>query len=271
MATTRFVLATAIALIACTPRGRAPELEPKSNTAAVSGAPSVVAIEPAAPVKKMPAEPFTLRDDRERAIEVYPPIAQQPRAPMVVFLHATCMQPSSVCNGFGSAARDTGWLVCPSGNSTCYGEPDWHGPGREKAAFLESALARVEAELPTFIDDRPGVLIGWSRGAFAARDILTASIADQTSSLAKRFRGLVLIAAHVTPELAMLKQAGVTRVVMAAGDHDISKPTMVSAVAALRKGGLDARFISLGNIGHVWPNDFEMRMREPIAWAAGGS
>jgi len=29
------------------------------------------------------------------------------------------------------------------------------------------------------------------------------------------------------------------------------------------------RYVSLGNIGHAWPKDFETRMREPIAWAAG--
>ncbi len=43
---------------------------------------------------------------------------------------------------------------------------------------------------------------------------------------------------------------------------------MVSAVEGLRAGGFEARFVSLGKIGHVWPVDFEARMREPIAWAA---
>ena len=29
-----------------------------------------------------------------------------------------------------------------------------------------------------------------------------------------------------------------------------------------------ARYFSLGKIGHVWPQNFEEMMREPIAWAA---
>ncbi len=261
-----------VGVVACA-RSRPPEIELKpppagalsTVTAPVASGTAVAALAP-----EPPKEPFTLRDERDRAIEVYPPITQQPHAPIVVFLHATCMQPSSVCDGFGSAGRDPGWLVCPSGNSTCYGEPDWHGSGPEKASFLASALARVEAHIPSFVDERPGVLIGWSRGAFAARDILDAAVSDaKSASLAKRFRGLVLIAAHVAPPAAKLKQAGITRVVMAAGDHDMAKPTMTTAVEALRKGGLETRFVSLGPIGHAWPNDFETRMREPIAWASG--
>lgn len=261
-----------LGVVSCA-RSRAPEIElklPRAEALSTPVAPVASATVVVAMTPEPPREPFTLRDERDRAIEVYPPVTQQPRAPIVVFLHATCMQPSSVCDWFGSAGRDPGWLVCPSGNSTCYGEPDWHGTGPEKASFLASALAKVEAQIPTFVDDRPGVLIGSSRGAFAARDILDAAVSDaKSASLAKRFRGLVLIAAHVAPPVAKLKQAGIARVVMAAGDYDLSKPTMTTAVETLRKGGLETRFVSLGAIGHAWPKDFEARMREPIAWASG--
>jgi predicted esterase len=256
-----FVLATALAAMGCASR-RDHVVEHKPAPVAIV-APSPVASVVPKPV--MPREPFTLRDDRERAIEVYPPVSAEPRAPLVVFLHATCMQPASVCDAFGTAARDPGWLVCPSGNSTCYGEPDWHGPGPEKAAFLASALAKVDERIATFVDARPGVLIGWSRGAFAARDILDAS----HEPLAGRFRGLVLIAAHVMPPAAKLKKAGIERVVMAAGDYDGARPTMTKAIETLRASGLEARYVSLGKIGHAWPSDFDARMREPIAWASG--
>jgi predicted esterase len=215
-----------------------------------------------------PTERFTIQDDQGRPIEVYPPISKESRSPFVVLLHATCMQPAWVCDWVGDAGRDIGWLVCPSGNSTCAGEPDWHGSGPEKAAFLENALTKVQTSVPAFIDDQPGVLIGWSRGAFAARDILYASLSDpKLSPLAKRFRGLVLMAASVTPDISKLQRAGITRVVMAAGDYDGAKRTMELAVATLRAAGLEARYVSLGKIAHVWPNDFEARMREPIAWA----
>jgi predicted esterase len=219
-----------------------------------------------------PREHFTLRDDLDRPIEVYPPLSQAPRAPLVVVLHATCMQPASVCDWFGAAGRDSGWLVCPSGNSTCYGEPDWYGNGTTKGAFLERAISKVQDTIPTFVDDRRGVLFGWSRGAYAARDIVYAAASGKDPKLAElgqRFRGLVLVAAQVTPDVEKLRAFGITRVVMAAGDLDMSTPTMTAAVKTLKKKGMEARWISLGKIGHVWPEDFDVRMREPIAWAAG--
>lgn len=259
------VLCTALAC--ASQRARPVELEIKPTPgpvpiAAVSAAPAESAPEVTEP--PAPTEPFTLKDDLDRAIEVYPPLEPAPHAPLLVFLHATCMQPAPLCDRFGSAARDQGWLVCPSGNSTCYGEPDWHGSGSEKAAFLASALVKVESKVPRYLEEGNGVLIGWSRGAFAARDILY----TESPSFVRRFRGLVLIAAQVTPDVARLKKVGIERVVMAAGDYDGARPTMEAAVTKLRAGGIETRWVSLGKIGHAWPADFESRMREPIAWAA---
>lgn len=246
------------------PEPKTPGLEEKSAPSKAKQAEPVT--------REKPTEPFTLVDDQGRPIEVYPPNSDKSQAPFVVLLHATCMQPAWVCNWFGSAGRDTGWLVCPSGNSTCAGEPDWHGPGPEKAAFLENALQKVESNLATFVNNDNGVLIGWSRGAFAARDILYAGLENpQSFPHAKRFQGLVLMAAAMKPDPSKLKEAGIKRVVMAAGDYDGSKSTMVSAVVGLHAAGIEARYVSLGKIAHVWPNDFETRMREPIAWAGGGS
>jgi predicted esterase len=232
---------------------------PASEAVAAPVPPPETETEPARPV-----EPFTISDEQGRPIEVYPPLGTASREPLVVMLHATCMQPAAVCNWFGEAGRDTGWLVCPSGNGTCGGEPDWEGSGRTKGAFLERAIARVEEQVGPFGDEQPGVLIGWSRGAFAARDILVA----RRDLVARRFRGLVLIAAQVAPDAATLRAAGIHRVVMAAGDYDMSRPMMMGAIDALRRAKMEARFVSLGKIGHVWPTNFETTMREPIAWAA---
>lgn len=271
-------------VVGCATRSGAREAKPDhaAATAATVAAPSVAAAgsaaisvtnsraRPAIAAPPPPREPFTLSDEQGRPIDIYPPVSTEPRSPLVVVLHATCMKPASVCDWFGSAGRDSGWLVCPSGNSTCYGEPDWHGPGPVKAAFLLRALDKVEERIPALMSDRPGVLIGWSRGAFAARDILDAIPgAPQFASLAGRFSGLVLLAAAVRPDIKKLRAVGVARVVMAAGDSDGARPVMKAAAAALREGGLEARYVSLGRIGHVWPEDFEARMREPIAWAAG--
>src|SRR5690242_2121337 len=96
--------------------------ESVSESASASAEPSQSTVVQSAPTP--PRDPFTLADDLDRPIEVYPPLHVDAKAPLVVVLHATCMKPASVCDWFGSAGRDSGWLVCPSGNSTCYGEPD---------------------------------------------------------------------------------------------------------------------------------------------------
>ncbi len=248
---------------------------PTPTTTTVATTPTAPPTPEATSEPKIPTDPFTLLDEQGRPIEIYPPLTVAKHAPIVVALHATCMQPSSVCDAFGSAGRDGSWLVCPSGNSTCAGEPDWNGPGGTKAAFLAHALSTVDAQLGALAEKHDGVLLGWSRGAYAARDMLYAQVIDNTVTpgplppLHARFRGLVLIAAAVTPSASKLRAVGIERVVMAAGDYDGSSETMKNAVKVLRVGGMEAKYVSLGKIAHVWPSDFEARMRVPIAWAAG--
>lgn len=209
----------------------------------------------------------TLENEMARPIELYPPVDPRP-APLVVALHATCMEPASVCDWFGSAGREHGWLVCPAGHSTCNDAPDWSGPSEEKASFLERDLATVEESLGDRVDGTRGVLFGWSRGAYAACDILRVAVASPSHErLAHRFRGLVLMAARVRPDDATLRGAGIDRIVLAAGDQDGAAESMRASAAALKRSGFDARYVSLGPIPHQWPEDFEARMRSHIAWA----
>jgi len=256
----------------------APELptpvDPASGAGVVGedapAAPACASASPApeAPGPAFPDVPFTIHGEQDRVIEVYPPLSTQGRWPLVVLLHATCMQPGPVCDAFGHAGRDVGWLVCPAGNSACYGEPDWGGPAKPKAAFLDRALTQAAERIGPFFDERPGVLVGWSRGAYAARDILEVAADEPDSPRSRRFSGLVLLAASVSIPAARLRAAGIRRVVFAAGDHDGARQAMTSNAASLRSAGLETRYVSLGPIGHSWPRDFESRMSEPIAWAS---
>ena len=111
------------------------------------------------------------------------------------------------------------------------------------------------------------VLFGWSRGAFAARDILY-EIADKRAphNLLSRFGSLLIMAASVAPAPDKLKLAGIRRIMFAGGDADGSVPVMKASAAQLRAAGFEVRFVSLGNIAHVWPADFEQRMTSPLAW-----
>jgi predicted esterase len=226
----------------------------------VKSAPSIQA-PPAAP-----AERATMRDELGRAIEIYPPLIAEPRVPMVVMLHATCMDPAPVCDRLGTAGREGTFLVCPSGNDTCFGAPDWHGTPEAKSAFLDRDLAAVEARYGAYLAPEGGVLVGWSRGAFAARDILYARAA---AGAPPRYVAAVFIAAAFVPDPARLRAAGIKRVVLSAGEQDGSRPTMQRARAVLEAAGIEARYVSLGPIGHWLPEDLDTRLLSAMAWARG--
>ncbi len=177
----------------------------------------------------------------------------------MVFLHATCMEPVDVCDFWSRAGREGSWLVCPAGPSTCYGAPDWAGTPKEKADALDAALATVDGAYAPWVDrERGDVLIGYSRGAFAARDILY--------ERKGRFRGLILLSAALSPDPARLKAAGIRRAVLATGDLDGSRPMMRRAVQTLDAAGIPTKFVSLGKIGHWLPEDLETILRSAIAW-----
>jgi predicted esterase len=101
-------------------------------------------------------------------------------------------------------------------------------------------------------------LIGFSRGAFVARDIAYARPG--------RWKALIFIGASFIPDAARLKASGIRRVVMAAGDYDGARPTMQRAAALLHASGLPARYISLGPIAHALPRDLERILREALGW-----
>jgi predicted esterase len=150
--------------------------------------------------------------------------------------------------------------VCPAGNARCGAYDDWKGTGEEKAVVIDEAIAAVDRAFgPSLVTHDGGdVLIGFSRGAFVARDVAYARRG--------RFRGLVLLGASMTPDAARLKAAGVRRVVMAAGDYDGARPTMQRAARALDEAGLPTRYVSLGRIGHQLPHDLGDILRGAIAW-----
>jgi hypothetical protein len=61
----------------------------------------------------------------------------------------------------------------------------------------------------------------------------------------------------------------VQRVVLAAGDLDMTSAPLQRDARALDAQGVATRFVSLGRFGHGYPADMEERMREPMQWVAG--
>jgi predicted esterase len=184
--------------------------------------------------------------------------ARPPRGPVLTMLHGMGSSPSGTCARVRGAEALGLTVVCPTGNVD-YGDgtADWTGEPEEKAAHLDRALAgEIEPSA-----ERGDVLMGFSRGAFVARDVAYAR--------PNRWRGLVLIGAALTPDAEKLRASGIRRVVLASGDHDGAKRTMVAARAKLCAAGIPARFVSLGPVWHALPEDSITRMQEALLWVGG--
>jgi pimeloyl-ACP methyl ester carboxylesterase len=183
---------------------------------------------------------------------------------VTVMLHGMCSVPEAECPSFVDGATPYGWLVCPRGPSPCADADgaSWVWPFDLNAQGIEETLARVRELHPGEVDvSRGRVLVGFSLGALAAMQL-----AHDGNG---RYAGLVLVGAEVYPNAALLSEAGVLRVVMAAGEQDMMRAHMVQQAALLDAQGIPTRFISLGDVGHAYPDDIDERMAEAIAWVRG--
>jgi predicted esterase len=251
----------------------------EARTAAAEPAPAATARAPAAtaspelpaarpdPPPRLPRSPELLLTPAGGRVLAYPPRALAGGggpAPVTMMLHGMCSDARGTCDLWSEEGRADRWLVCPAGNARCGAYDDWKGSGEEKAAALDAALDAVDRAFgPALITHAGGdVLVGFSRGAFVARDVAYARPG--------RFRGLVLIGASMTPDAARLQASGVQRVVMAAGDLDGARPVMQRAARALDAAGLPTRYVSLGPIYHQLPENLGEVLREALAWIDAG-
>jgi predicted esterase len=199
-----------------------------------------------------------------------PPAPPAPR-PVTVVLHGLCGQPERACAPFVEGATSRGWLVCPRGEDPCGGGSRWRLRPSEDGRLIEDAVAALARAHDGQVDDGGRVLVGFSLGGIAAVRIA------QSDDSRGRYTGLVVIASQVHPDAALLLRAGVRRVVLAAGDYDITSEPLREDARALgaasgRDGGrLEVRFVSLGKFGHGYPPDMQDRMREPMAWVSAAA
>jgi predicted esterase len=178
-----------------------------------------------------------------------------PPARRLLVLHGACMSPESTFDRLKGALPSELDRRAPAGNARCSdGSSDWVGTGAEKAAALAPDLAEAAAH--------DNVLVGFSRGAFVARDVALASPG--------RFSGLVFIGATMKLDVPALRAAGVRRVVLASGELDSAYASMRRNRDALERGGIEARFVSLGRVYHTLPSDTGDRLRAAVAWVAAG-
>lgn len=197
-----------------------------------------------------------------RAVIAIPPSPPAAGAPLAVVLHGMCSDPDSMCALYASVDRSASWLLCPAGNGACPGgAPDWTGPPAGRAAAVDAATDAFDRAFRSDAErSRPALLAGYSRGAFTARDIAYLRPG--------RYGALVLLCAAISPDPARLKASGVRRVLLASGDFDGARVTMLRAARTLTAADLPARFMSLGAIGHSLPADLGERIGEGVRWAS---
>ena len=184
--------------------------------------------------------------------------------PLVLMLHGMCGAPAGGCALLGDAGRADSWLVCPTGNVRCGGAHDWKGDGERKARHLDRAADAVRKRYPTLVAP-PGddVIVGFSRAARSSPATWLTRVPGATAASSSS-------GAALTPEPELLKASGIRRVVLASGDHDSARSTMIRATAKLIRGGVEARFVSTGPIWHQLPDNLAEILAPHMAWVRAG-
>ena len=206
----------------------------------------------------------------------YAPEDRARRQPAIVFLHGMWASPEDSCEPFESAATPFGFLVCPRANAPMGdagpGYMMWSGGYADAARSIHAALDAADALAPGKRAAQGGTLIGFSNGAYFAAEV--------ACSEPGRWSGLVLLSMKLDLDRARLARAGVTRVLLAAGERDEARTSMQDLAAKLNEhrsgerdggGALEARYMSLGDVGHAFPSDMGTRMCAAIAWVRGST
>ena len=186
-----------------------------------------------------------------------------PRA-VILYLHGMWASPEDSCPLFARAATAHGIVVCPRGNARLAdGSHYWAGGHRAIAPRLDAALTEAAALASSAQRDRDastgdGTLVGFSNGAAFALQVALAEPG--------RWTGLVLMAMRLSLDPKKLEAAGVRRVLLAAGDLDGARAAMEQEAKRLVAAGFDARYVSLGRVGHSFAPDMDAWMRDALAW-----
>lgn len=206
---------------------------------------------------KYPTRPLELHEE-SITILAFPPRAPTAKPLTVVYLHGIHGRAENGCPWLKEGASEIGWLVCPSANEHLANDTfSWAGTVADRRAVVARAERAAHAQGAD--PSGAGVLVGFSQGAYVALDLVHARLG--------LYRGLVLIGADVEPARADLEAAGVDRIVLAAGDLDGASTSMRSAAERLRRDGMQARFVSLGPVGHTYETTRKEALRDAIVWA----
>ena len=202
---------------------------------------------------KIPFDPIAI----DGVLAYAPPTRTRDR--VVVYLHGIHGRAENGCPHLRAGASSVGWLVCPEANVVEAPGFTWGGSVSDKRAIVSRAEQAAYARGAD--PSKPGVIVGFSQGSYVALELVRARLG--------RYEGLVLLGADVEPDARELARAGVRRVVLGSGDRDAPRAALERTAARLRKEGVEARFTSLGAVGHTYVAEDPAALADAIAWAGG--
>ena len=196
----------------------------------------------------------------EPGVVIYPARASGPQR-LTVALHGMCGQPSNLCRHFAAQVTADSHLICPRATERCAGGgASWSQTGF--AESIERAVARAGGLLAGSVDESNGrTLIGYSLGAFRALEI--------AHHAGGKYPRVMLIGAKIHPNQKLLRQSGVERLLLSAGAWDMMSNHMQAETRRLRRGGVNARFLGLGPVGHFFTPSFAEYLPQALDWLDG--
>ncbi|MCK6538135.1 MAG: hypothetical protein L6Q84_34610 [Polyangiaceae bacterium] len=180
------------------------------------------------------------------------------RRPLAVFLHGMCALPEWECPVF-QGATSSSWLLCPPGPAACDGGGAmWVGTGLELQKRVDKSVSLLSTSEPDKVDLGRRVLIGYSLGAPAALRVALAQPG--------RWQRLMIVNAGTEPSAAQLRKSGITRVALVAGEQDTTAGKLKKTQKRLSASGVEARYFSMGKVGHYFDATSAERLTEALRW-----
>jgi pimeloyl-ACP methyl ester carboxylesterase len=209
-------------------------------------------------------DPGRLDFGAKRPAVYYPSQRSQGKRPVIVMLHGMCALPEYECPVFRAGTTADNWLLCAPGPAACAGGGGamWVGSTKTLVQAVEDPLRALGSRHADSIDSARKALVGYSLGATAALRIAVAQPGQ--------WKGLMIVNAGVEPSAATLRKAGVKRIALVAGDRDRSAHKLKRGALRLKRAGIDARYFSMGGVGHYFDATSESRMVEALTWLGQG-
>ena len=255
--------ANAVPSVGATPSAATPSavMAPSgvAPVASITGAASAAPADAAPAVREI--GPYELPFLGTRNVYFVVPSSTEGPQRLVANLHGLCNPPGYACGYWTHAASQVGFLVCPSGNSTCggaSGPPTWTEPYGKIDDDLEAAIRKIEETYPGEVSREGAVLTGFSLGAYAAPIV--------AARHPGRWKYLILNEANVDLTAAGLRQAGVAAVALIAGERGSQLAGERKTCDALKKQGYPAELWVMPKAGHYYSANIDDIMRDALAF-----